>query len=49
MYDLLKPDGFLITYCAKGIFKRTIKEIGFTIEALPGPIGKREITRAFKK
>lgn len=49
MYDLLKPDGFLITYCAKGIFKRTLKEIGFTIEALPGPIGKREITRAFKK
>ncbi|MFT4645066.1 MAG: tRNA U34 5-methylaminomethyl-2-thiouridine-forming methyltransferase MnmC [Planctomycetota bacterium] len=48
MYNLLKPGGFLITYCAKGVFKRTLKEIGFTIEALPGPIGKREITRAFR-
>lgn len=49
MYNLLKEDGFLITYCAKGVFKRTLKEIGFKIEALPGPIGKREITRAWKK
>ena len=48
MYKLLKPKGFLITYCAKGIFKRTLKKIGFKVEALPGPIGKREITRAFK-
>lgn len=49
MFNLLKPEGFLITYCAKGVFKRTLKEIGFRIEALPGPIGKREITRAWKE
>lgn len=48
MYDLLKPNGFLITYCAKGIFKRTLKSIGFEVVALPGPIGKREITMAKK-
>ncbi|MBT3261821.1 tRNA (5-methylaminomethyl-2-thiouridine)(34)-methyltransferase MnmD [bacterium] len=45
---LLNPGGTLITYCAKGIVKRTLKKCGFQIESLPGPIGKREITRAVK-
>jgi len=49
MYRLLKPNAFLITYCAKGIFKRTLKSIGFEVVALGGPIGKREITMAIKK
>ncbi len=48
MYNLLKPNGFLITYCAKGVFKRTLKSIGFEVVGLPGPIGKREITKAVK-
>ncbi|WMX13680.1 tRNA (5-methylaminomethyl-2-thiouridine)(34)-methyltransferase MnmD [Aureispira sp. CCB-E] len=49
MYQALKPKGVLTTYCAKGVFKRRLKEIGFDIEAIPGPIGKREMTRATKK
>lgn len=48
MYDALKPDGILVTYCAKGSFKRTLKAIGFTVERLPGPPGKREMTRGVK-
>ena len=48
MYKALKPDGLLVTYCAKGIVKRTMKSVGFAIEALPGPKGKREMTRAVK-
>lgn len=48
MYDCLKSDGFLVTYCAKGQVKRDLKSLGFTIEALPGPPGKREMTRAWK-
>jgi tRNA U34 5-methylaminomethyl-2-thiouridine-forming methyltransferase MnmC len=48
MHQLLKENGVLVTYCAKGVFKRTLKSIGFSVEALPGPIGKREITRARK-
>lgn len=48
MYDALKVNGTLVTYCAKGIVKRTMKSVGFVIEALPGPIGKREMTRAIK-
>lgn len=48
MYAALKPTGVLTTYCAKGVVKRCLKSVGFTIEGLPGPIGKREITRGFK-
>jgi tRNA U34 5-methylaminomethyl-2-thiouridine-forming methyltransferase MnmC len=48
MYQALKPTGILVTYCAKGAVKRTLKEVGFTIEALKGPPGKREMTRAQK-
>ena len=48
MYDALKTDGVLTTYCAKGSVKRGLKKVGFTIEALPGPPGKREMTRAVK-
>lgn len=48
MYDALKTDGVLTTYCAKGSVKRGFKKVGFTIEALPGPPGKREMTRAVK-
>ena len=45
----LHPQSILVTYCAKGIIKRTLKEIGFSIEALQGPPGKREMIRAIKK
>lgn len=40
--------GILTTYCAKGSFKRALKSSGFAIESIPGPIGKREMTRATK-
>lgn len=48
MYSMLKLGGFLVTYCAKGQVKRDLKAIGFTIEAVPGPPGKREMTLAYK-
>lgn len=48
MYDALKPGGILVTYCAKGSVKRTMKQVGFELEALPGPNRKREMTRARK-
>jgi tRNA U34 5-methylaminomethyl-2-thiouridine-forming methyltransferase MnmC len=49
MYSALKNNGILTTYCAKGEVKRVMKSVGFTIEKLAGPPGKREMTRAFKK
>jgi tRNA U34 5-methylaminomethyl-2-thiouridine-forming methyltransferase MnmC len=48
IYDLLKRDGLMTTYCAQGQFKRNLKSVGFLVEALPGPPGKREMTRAIK-
>lgn len=48
MYNSIKPNGFLITYCAQGQFKRDLKAIGFDVVNLPGPPGKREITKAVK-
>ena len=48
MFKALRPNGILVTYCAKGQVKRNMKAAGFTIEALPGPPGKREMTRAVK-
>ncbi len=48
MFEWLKPGGTIITYCAQGQFKRNLKAAGFTVENLPGPPGKREITRGIK-
>jgi tRNA U34 5-methylaminomethyl-2-thiouridine-forming methyltransferase MnmC len=44
-----KKEGALVTYCAKGEVKRTLKKAGFSIENLPGPPGKREMVRAVKE
>ena len=46
MYNALKPNGVLTTYCAKGSVKRSLKAVGFRIEKLASPLGKREMTRA---
>lgn len=48
MFDSIDSGGMLLTYCAKGSVKRSLKSIGFVVESLPGPPGKREITRALK-
>ncbi len=48
MYKALNPDGIFVTYCAKGDFKRTLKKVGFEVERLEGPPGKREMTRGWK-
>ncbi len=44
----LVHNGTLVTYCAKGQFKRNLKQVGLVVEPLPGPPGKREMTRARK-
>jgi tRNA U34 5-methylaminomethyl-2-thiouridine-forming methyltransferase MnmC len=48
MFQSLNSGGALVTYCAQGQFKRDLKAIGFILESLPGPPGKREMTRAIK-
>jgi tRNA U34 5-methylaminomethyl-2-thiouridine-forming methyltransferase MnmC len=48
MYKALKEEGVLVTYAARGVVKRSMLEVGFTVEKLPGPPGKREMFRATK-
>ncbi len=48
MYKTLKPKGILVTYSAKGSVRRAMQAVGFTVERLPGPPGKREMLRATK-
>jgi tRNA U34 5-methylaminomethyl-2-thiouridine-forming methyltransferase MnmC len=49
MYNALKQKGILVTYSAKGSVRRAMQEVGFVVERLPGPPGKREMLRAIKK
>lgn len=48
MYAALKPKGVLTTYCAQGAARRAMQAVGFQVERLPGPPGKREMLRASK-
>ncbi len=47
-YDVLQPGGVLTTYCSQGQFKRNLATVGFEVTNPEGPMGKREITVAFK-
>ncbi|WP_435623041.1 tRNA (5-methylaminomethyl-2-thiouridine)(34)-methyltransferase MnmD [Flagellimonas sp.] len=49
MYDALKEGGVLVTYSAKGSVRRAMQAVGFFVERLEGPPGKREMLRATKK
>lgn len=46
MYQALLPGGRLVTYAAKGSVRRAMQAVGFKVERLPGPPGKREMLRA---
>lgn len=48
MFVALKPNGILVTYSAKGSVRRALQSVGFAVERLPGPPGKREMLRATK-
>lgn len=48
MYRALRKEGVLVTYCAKGVVKRRFKALGFEVETIKGPPGKREMIRCRK-
>ena len=47
--DSLRIGGLLVTYCAQGQFRRNLVSVGFAVERLQGPPGKREMIRGIKK
>lgn len=49
MYEALQENGILVTYSAKGSVRRAMEAVGFKVERLPGPPGKREMLRAQKR
>lgn len=49
IYAITRPDGLIVTYCAKGDVRRTMISAGFTMEKLQGPPGKRHILRGTKQ
>ena len=46
--DSMNPGGVFVTYCAQGQLKRNLKDLGLEVESLPGPPGKKEMTRAWR-
>lgn len=48
IYLATRAKGCLVTYCAKGEVKRSLKKVGFKVETLPGPPRKREMVRGLK-
>lgn len=48
VYNTLNPGGVLVTYCSKSVVRKNLQAVGFTVEKIPGPPGKREILRAVK-
>jgi tRNA U34 5-methylaminomethyl-2-thiouridine-forming methyltransferase MnmC len=48
LFAATAPGGILTSYCAKGSFRRSLKAAGWAVEKIPGPPGKREMTRARK-
>lgn len=48
MAEACHSGGILTTYCAKGVVRRTLQSVGYRVERLPGPPGKREVLRGNK-
>ena len=48
MFHALVPGGRLVTYCSKGDVRRCMQHVGFKVDKLAGPPGKREMLRAIK-
>tara|TARA_Y100000991_G_scaffold207077_1_gene184763 strand:+ start:569 stop:1240 length:672 start_codon:yes stop_codon:yes gene_type:complete len=48
LFNLTSYNGVLVTYCAKGQVRRDLEKVGYFVERLEGPPGKREMLRATK-
>jgi len=49
IYQSMVRNGVLVTYAAKGQIRRNLQAVGFRVERIPGPKGKREMLRATKE
>ena len=48
IFHSLNKNGVLTTYSSKGIVKQNLRNAGFNVKRLKGPVGKRHVLRAIK-
>jgi tRNA U34 5-methylaminomethyl-2-thiouridine-forming methyltransferase MnmC len=48
LFAQMTPHAVLVTYCSKGMVRRTLQQTGFLVKKIPGPPGKREMLHASK-
>ena len=48
IHSSMGEDSILVTYCSSGKFKKTLHDLGFKVEVLDGPKGKKEMVRVRK-
>jgi tRNA U34 5-methylaminomethyl-2-thiouridine-forming methyltransferase MnmC len=48
LYQSMRNNSILTTYSSKVTIRRNLEAVGFHVEKIPGPPGKREMTRARK-
>jgi tRNA U34 5-methylaminomethyl-2-thiouridine-forming methyltransferase MnmC len=48
IYNAIDKGGFLITFSVKGEVRRRLQTLGFSVEKLQGPPGKKQILKAIK-
>lgn len=48
IHSWMNKSAVLVTYAAKGVIKRNLKQAGFQVSTVQGPPGKREMIRAIK-
>ncbi|HRZ77547.1 MAG TPA: tRNA (5-methylaminomethyl-2-thiouridine)(34)-methyltransferase MnmD [Bacteroidales bacterium] len=48
LFHTMRHGGVLVTYASKGEVRRMMQEVGFRVERLPGPPGKREMLRGYR-
>ncbi|HKI90373.1 MAG TPA: tRNA (5-methylaminomethyl-2-thiouridine)(34)-methyltransferase MnmD [Draconibacterium sp.] len=49
IFDLCLPESVFVTYSAKGEVRRQLTAVGFQMERLQGPPGKKQMLRGIKK
>jgi len=49
IFNAMAAGGILVTYSVKGTVKRTLRDVGFELERLEGPPGKKHMLRAWKR
>ena len=46
--DAMNKDAVFVTYSASSKLKRDLAGLGLSLDSVPGPPGKKEMTRAWK-